>query len=153
VENGGKDRKAYMIVPTEYLDVAKSELEKYKANLRRTYDSNYNPSQSHESKNSNRPTKIYIPAAAVMKNVNFMKRMSAADIWNAAPSIVRESTTTMERPQPATPVWKNTSRQDIANHDRDNASIGGANSISSLPTNAQRRPSLDIDYRHRRIHR
>jgi hypothetical protein len=79
-----------------------------------------------------------------MKNVNFMKRMSAADIWNAAPSTVRESTTTPERPQPATPVWKNTSRQDIANHDRDNASIGGANSISSFPTNAQRRPSLDM---------
>jgi hypothetical protein len=34
VENGGKDHKAYMIVPTEYLDVAKSELE----NIRPTYE-------------------------------------------------------------------------------------------------------------------
>jgi hypothetical protein len=34
VENGGKDRKAYMIVTTSHLERAKFELERYKANLR-----------------------------------------------------------------------------------------------------------------------
>ena len=139
VENGGKDRRAYMIVATTHLEQAKTELAKYKASLRRLSATSAN---HHEDQDRNlRPTEIYIPTKAVLKNIEFMKRMSSAEIWKAAPTAIRQPkapTTTMTQTQASR-------QQSSYREDQDASSVGRTNSISSQNTrHRERRPSLDI---------
>jgi hypothetical protein len=147
VANGGKDRKAYMIVTTAHLDKAKFELEKYKASLRRSYASdNYHG----DAADTTRPIEIYIPTAAVMKNVNFMKRMSAANIWKEVPETVRQHSVSTQPPVNKTKlsiqVGQTTENlESEAIGPEDTSTVGGPPSVaSSRNTGNPRRPSLDI---------
>ena len=86
-ENGGKDRRAYLLVPTAFLDQAKMEYEQYKHRLKQ---SGYfrTPHSQHDNPGGNdRPQEIYIPTAAVLRNLQFMQHMSSESIWKAAPPI------------------------------------------------------------------
>jgi hypothetical protein len=86
-ENGGKDKRAYLLVPTAYLDQVKIEYEKYKQRLKQSGQfRNYN---SQNDTTNDRPQEIYIPTAAVLRNLQFMQTMSSESIWKAAPPSVR----------------------------------------------------------------
>ena len=89
-ENGGKDRRAYLLVPTAYLEQAKHEFESYKNRLKQ-YGQFRNHGQTDDSAlgKTDKPQEIYVPTAAVLRNLQFMQSMSSESIWRAAPSSVR----------------------------------------------------------------
>ena len=98
VENGGPDKRAYILVPTQFLGQAKAALEQYRIQLRQgggANASNYrytNPDGLHEDRNTHtRPTEIYVPTVAVLKNLQRMKNLSSTEIWQSAPSTIRTS--------------------------------------------------------------
>ena len=96
VENGGTDRRAYMIAPTNNLENAKTALEHYKIRLKQ--GSNLFPNtQSNTGERENmdhRPLEIYVPTAAVMKNLQVIRNMTSAEIWKSAPSSIRNANDT-----------------------------------------------------------
>jgi hypothetical protein len=98
-ENGGKDKKAYLLVPTAYLAQVKTEYEKYKHRLqRRGQHHNSNNNTDHTTNTTDRPQEIYVPTAAVLRNYRFMQTMSAESIWKAAPPSVRPRPTSGTAP-------------------------------------------------------
>lgn len=148
VENGGIDRKAYMIVATTHLEQAKKELEKYKASLRRFHAPN-STNALNETGTTFRPTEIYIPTKAVLKNIAFMQQMSAADVWKAAPQAVRQSTlsqtTVSNKTAPRPRRSTNNPKPGFDIDEQDTSTEGGTNSVSSSRhTRNQRQPSMDI---------
>jgi hypothetical protein len=100
IENGGDDKRAYLLVPSAMLPEAKAALAKYKDTLRHPahQSSRMTP---HDQQDSLRPTEIYVPTAAVLRNLLAMKQLQASshDIWQAAPASVRA-------PDPAPPPQK-----------------------------------------------
>ena len=88
-ENGGNDKKAYLLVPSQLLSVVQPLLQRYKR-----YISATGKAQSSQVPGStrDRPDEIYIPTASVQRNVDFLKSMSAAAIWKNAPSAIRQGT-------------------------------------------------------------
>ena len=99
-ENGGQDRRAYLLVSTPYLERAKTELQHYLQAIR-------NPSQYHndspsEGQNTNsahtRPTEIYIPTPAVLHNLQFLNSLSSAEVWKAAPQAIRKPPNAKQTP-------------------------------------------------------
>jgi hypothetical protein len=89
-ENGGRDKRAYLLVPTVFLDQAKIEYEKYKHRLKQHGKFRNSHTQYDNSVRANdRPQEIYIPTAAVLRNLQFMQHMSSESIWKAAPPSVR----------------------------------------------------------------
>jgi hypothetical protein len=96
VENGGKDKRAYLLVPTAFLDQAKFEYEQYKHRLKQSYHFRNHNTPSDIGKPFDRPQEIYIPTAAVLKNLQFMQNMSSESIWQAAPPSVRQSRETVQ---------------------------------------------------------
>jgi uncharacterized coiled-coil protein SlyX len=86
-ENGGKDKRAYLLVPTAFLDQVKTEYEQYKHRLKQSGQfRNFN---SQTDSINDRPQEIYVPTAAVLRNLHFMQNMSSESIWKAAPASVR----------------------------------------------------------------
>ena len=92
VENGGHDKRAYLLAPSSMLSVAKTALATYKLNLRPS--DSYSSTTTNNGDTNNRPTEIYIPTAAVLRNLQAMQKMqaSSADIWRAAPPSVTTAT-------------------------------------------------------------
>jgi phosphopantetheinyl transferase (holo-ACP synthase) len=88
VENGGKDRKAYLLVPAQRLSKVQPMLQKYLTSLR-----NNTQIQSNNGSYNDRPAEIYVPTASVQRNVDFLRSMSSADIWKNAPSTIRHDKT------------------------------------------------------------
>jgi hypothetical protein len=86
-ENGGKDRKAYLLVPTPLLPTVQPLLQQYLVSIR-----NSTQSQSDNGGSHDRPDEIYVPTASVQRNVDFLLNMSSADIWKTAPSTIRTAT-------------------------------------------------------------
>jgi hypothetical protein len=90
-ENGGKDKRAYLLVPTVFLEQVKLEYERYKLRLKQS-NQPWNPnSQPDSGTSADRPQEIYVPTAAVLKNLQFMQNMSSESIWRAAPPSVRQT--------------------------------------------------------------
>jgi hypothetical protein len=89
-ENGGKDKRAYLLVPTAFLDQAKFEYEQYKHRLKQSYQIRTHNTPHDIGNPFDRPQEIYIPTAAVLKNLQFMQNMSSESIWKAAPPSVRQ---------------------------------------------------------------
>jgi hypothetical protein len=85
-ENGDKDRKAYLLVPSHHLDQVRNLLDKYLFNIRQ-----YRNAGNMFEQTSNRPTEIYVPTASVQRNVDFIRTMSSIDIWQNAPSAIRQA--------------------------------------------------------------
>ena len=104
-ENGGKDKKAYLLVPTPLLEQVQPMLQKYLQSIRTAKSSNSNP----QSVTRDRPEEIYVPTASVQRNVNFLRNLSSASIWKNAPSTIR--TNTKSAPQ-KTPTHSNPSKRD-----------------------------------------
>jgi hypothetical protein len=102
-ENGGKDRKAYLLVPAPLIPIVQPMLRKYLASIRTE------PTSNNQAGSSDRPDEIYVPTAIVQRNINFLRNMSSADIWKNAPSTIRHSQS-YQTPIP-TPT-KETIRQD-----------------------------------------
>ena len=93
-ENGGKDKRAYLLVPTAFLEKAKHEYEKYKHRLKQSSQfRNYTPALPHDGSigKNDKPQEIYVPTAAVLRNLQFLQTMSSESIWRAAPAAVRDS--------------------------------------------------------------
>jgi hypothetical protein len=93
VENGGTDRRAYMIAPTTNLETAKTALEHYKIRLKQGSNI-FPPTQNSTDQRDNmdqRPLEIYVPTAAVMKNLQVIRNMTSAEIWKFAPSSIRNA--------------------------------------------------------------
>jgi hypothetical protein len=96
-ENGGREKRAYLLVPTAFLTEVKQEYQKYKQSLHQM-----GPSAIHSQKSSNGqcspdinecPHEIYVPTAAVKKNLLFLQTMSNESIWQSAPRTVRQPPT------------------------------------------------------------
>jgi hypothetical protein len=96
-ENGGTDRRAYLLVPTQFIEEAKMELQKYLQSLSAAVASRYSdPSQSHgNSAAPIRPTEIYIPTPAVLHNLKFLNSLTSEDVWKCAPATVRTAAVPM----------------------------------------------------------
>jgi hypothetical protein len=99
VENGGQDKRAYILVPTTSIEQVKTALTQYRNQLQQAgaqHSPNYrytnNDSSAEAGYNHTRPTEIYVPTAAVLKNLQRMKNLSSSEIWKAAPLTVRNST-------------------------------------------------------------
>jgi hypothetical protein len=86
-ENGGRDKKAYLLVPAHLIPVVQPILQQYKQSITRlhTNDGHRNPNSTKD-----RPDEIYVPTESVQRNVDFLKNMSAATIWRNAPSTIRQ---------------------------------------------------------------
>ena len=101
IENGGDDKRAYLIVPSAMLTEAKEALAHYKHSLRNpTYHSGRIVQHENTETNSQRPTEIYVPTAAVLRNLKAIQQLQSTpyDIWRAAPESIRAATLT---PTPA----------------------------------------------------
>ena len=86
-ENGGSDRRAYLLAPTPVIEEAKIELQKYfhglsAAAATRTQDSS-------QDTDPLRPTEIYIPTPAVLHNLRFLNSLTSEEVWKCAPPTVR----------------------------------------------------------------
>ena len=98
VENGGTDRRAYLLVATPHLDQAKKELQLYLHAIQNgPQQQHHNPGvstgqQTHTTEPT-RPTEIYIPTPAVMQNLHFLQSLTAADVWKNAPTAIRTAPT------------------------------------------------------------
>jgi hypothetical protein len=91
-ENGGSDRKAYLLVPSEHVESAKEELQKYLHALKVGLYTHNSPSGSSQSSNlDDTPRAIYIPSQAVRANLDFLKSFTSVDIWKNAPASVRQT--------------------------------------------------------------
>ena len=84
-ENGGKDKKAYLLVPTQLLDQVQPILLKYMQRIRSANSATRNSTGS----TMDRPDEIYVPTASVQRNVEFLRTLSSASIWKNAPSTIR----------------------------------------------------------------
>jgi hypothetical protein len=84
-ENGGPDKKAYLLVPERHVSAIQKVLQQYKNNIRANRD-NQAP---FAEKSRDCPDEIYVPTASVQRNVDFLRNMSSADIWKNAPSTIR----------------------------------------------------------------
>ena len=103
VENGGSDKRAYVLVPTKNLEQAKAALGHYRDQLRQAgaLASRYHCATKDGSCQTGttlppRPTEIYVPTAAVLKNLQRMKMLSSVEIWQTAPSTIRTSPRTQQ---------------------------------------------------------
>jgi hypothetical protein len=86
-ENGGSDKKAYLLVPMQSVHTVQPLLQQYKNSIRAPIrqSSTSNPSTDYD-----RPDEIYVPTASVQRNVEFLRHMSSAAIWTNAPSTIRQ---------------------------------------------------------------
>ena len=150
VENGGDDRRAYLLVPTSRLTEGKLALNQYKVNLRRPHQ-HFSPSSKSPEDQQTRPTEIYIPTAVVLRNLKAMQQMqaSAADIWRAAPTTVRHPApgSNVPRSPASRPIteessWPNLHTAGFAKITDDKDHGGRQKNMSSNPSN-MRRPSMD----------
>ena len=98
VENGGTDRRAYLLVPTQHLSQAKIALEQYRSHLRQAGNQGNNHRYTRPGEDAAtlpesqpRPTEIYVPTASVLKNLQRMQNLTSAEIWQAAPDGVRNT--------------------------------------------------------------
>jgi hypothetical protein len=74
------------------LEQAKLEFEKYKHRLNQSgpiRNHNQEIDDSTHGKND-KPQEIYVPTAAVLRNLQFMQSMSSESLWRAAPPSVRQ---------------------------------------------------------------
>jgi hypothetical protein len=86
-ENGGKDKKAYLLVPKHLLDKVRSEMNNYTNNIKTWQFRAQQPNGESQNTDEGRPREIYVPTAAVQRNIDFLKSMASVDIWRNAPSI------------------------------------------------------------------
>jgi hypothetical protein len=86
-ENGGKDKKAYLLVPSHLIPIIQPILQRYKQHIRPPITTR---SLNAGENTRDRPDEIYVPTASVQRNVDFLKNMSAAAIWKNAPSAIRQ---------------------------------------------------------------
>ena len=112
-ENGGKDRKAYLLVPAPLIPMVQPILQKYLSSIR-----NNTQFQSNRTGETNdKPNEIYIPTASVQRNVDFLRNMSSSDIWKNAPSTIRIDQTQRVPNQTTKPA--SNSREAFANTDQE----------------------------------
>ena len=91
VENGGADRRAYLLVVSQHLDRAKVELHNYLQALTTAtrYSQRDHSDNDHRPAEPTRPTEIYIPTPAVMNNLKFLNTLTSAEVWKCAPTTIR----------------------------------------------------------------
>lgn len=170
VENGSPDKRAYILAPTPVLAEVKQALEQYRHQLRQAHTQNsyrntqtdgLNPSNS----NAARPTEIYVPTEAVLRNLQRMKRFTSAEIWKAAPNSIRTpaqktknhkdgTATTQVQPLSPTAEQKSANHRNTCNSENQNqtplknntsaapASRGRQQQFAEFPPMV-RRPSMD----------
>lgn len=90
IENGGKDRRAYLLVPLEKLPQAKLSLQNYFHALGQTSPLSPFPTQTQKQ---DRPREIYIPTPAVQANLLLIQQLTSAQIWQQAPATIRTQPT------------------------------------------------------------
>jgi hypothetical protein len=82
--NGTSDRQAYLVAPRHYVEAAQKQWSEYRARLS---PPRHREARFHDSV-PNLPNTTHINTE-VQANVNFLERMSAAEIWQQAPSAIR----------------------------------------------------------------
>lgn len=104
VENGGPDRRAYLLVLSQHLDQAKIALHQYLQALNSASPSStWNLTANTQVPDPKRPTEIYIPTPAVMNNLNFLNTLTSSAVWQSAPKTVRSPPAASTTPQPPPP--------------------------------------------------
>jgi hypothetical protein len=93
-ENGGPDRRAYLLVPTPHLDEVKHEFQKYLHALNNHAPTTAQNPTHTTGKDPPRPTEIYVPTPAVLNNLRFLNTLSSEQIWKCAPPTIRTTQTT-----------------------------------------------------------
>jgi hypothetical protein len=114
VVNGTNDRQAYLVVPKHYLEDAKRHWAEYRTRL--------SPPRHREARFQdsvpNLPNYSLINTE-VQANVNFLERMSAADIWRQAPASIRGAKAVQPKeqrlPPPPKTAPKNNEKQTSRN--------------------------------------
>jgi hypothetical protein len=102
VENGGKDRNAYLLTPKHHAEAVKAAF--------RAYRERVHPFKQREERfhagleAAGTPTSIYVPTQSVRANISFLQSCTAAEHWKQAPSAVKKpvavtQTQTQSRPQ------------------------------------------------------
>jgi hypothetical protein len=88
VENGGRDRNAYMLAPKKFENKVKSELKAYRERIR---PFKQREEQFHASlQQPGRPNSIYVPTQSAISNIAFLQSFtSSADHWREAPDAVK----------------------------------------------------------------
>jgi hypothetical protein len=89
-ENGGKDKKAYLLVPKHLIPTVQLQLNHYLQIIRQVQFS-LSRDDNNPYQNDGRPDEIYVPTAAVQRNIDFIKSMASVDIWKNAPSTIRQA--------------------------------------------------------------
>ena len=85
--NGTNDRQAYLVAPRHYLEAAQKQWSEYRSRLS---PPRHREARFHDSV-PNLPNTTHINTE-VQANVNFLERMSAAEIWRQAPAAIRAET-------------------------------------------------------------
>jgi hypothetical protein len=75
-ENGGTDKRAYLLVPAHLVSLVQPILHQYQYQLRSNRQI-----LSTTNNQQDRPDEIYVPTATVQRNVDFLRTMSASAIW------------------------------------------------------------------------
>lgn len=90
VENGGSDRRAYLLVVSQHLDRAKIELHNYLQALNTATRQSREPTDDDwRQTDPQRPTEIYIPTPAVLTNLKFLNTLTSEEVWKSAPTAIR----------------------------------------------------------------
>jgi hypothetical protein len=105
-ENGGPDRRAYLLVSTPHLERAKIELQRYLQAIQQTNQNQFDLSSDRRTNitDHTRPNEIYIPTPAVLQNLNFLNSLTAEEVWKGAPQSIRTPPTAKQPVRPGNPT-------------------------------------------------
>lgn len=150
VENGGEDKRAYMLAPSSCLQEAKHALAIYQSTIKHNYKSTHDSVPPRET--ATRPTEIYVPTAAVLRNLHAMQRMqeTSEDIWKAAPAAVRGTTNHQMRNDATSQhtghfpsATQGPQAKPLDHHQANNPYLHHKDTTANTTTPTNRRPSLD----------
>jgi hypothetical protein len=92
VENGGKDRNAYLLTPRHHSEAVKIAYREYRERVHpfKQREQRFHAALSQESTGC--PNAIYVPTQAVRSNISFLQGCTAAEHWKQAPATVKTKT-------------------------------------------------------------
>jgi hypothetical protein len=89
VENGGRNRNAYLLAPRHHSEAVKIAYREYQERVHpfKQREQRFHAALSQDS--TGRPNAIYVPTQAVRSNISFLQGCTAAEHWKQAPAIVK----------------------------------------------------------------
>ena len=140
VENGGKDRNAYLLTPRHHSEAVKAA---YRAYRERVHPFKQREERFHAGlEEAGTPTSIYVPTQSVRANISFLQSCTSAEHWKQAPKTVKNPAE-VSQTQTQSRVQTQTQSQTQQNHLPDDITVATSTSSNSATT---RQSSLQSEF-------